>query len=96
MNYHDDYAAYEASFGAQAAYEAEAAQAAQAAYEAECEEAEAFNQYLDSLIYQEKFRLLSIEICLDIIRRKYSENSGKTVVEFLQQERTKLIEFPTL
>ena len=71
----------------QAAYEAAMNAEAQAHYE----ERNAFNQYLDSLIYAERFQLLSIEIVLDIIRNEYSDKSGKTIVEFLNEERLKLI-----
>ena len=56
---------------------------------AEYEEHEAFNQYLDSLIRAKRFTLLSIEIVLDMIRNKYSDKSGKTIVEFLNEERKK-------
>lgn len=56
---------------------------------AEYEEHEAFNQYLDSLIRAERFTLLSIEIVLDMIRNKYSDKNGKTIVEFLNEERKK-------
>ena len=71
----------------QAAYEAAMNAKAQAHYK----ERNAFNQYLDSLIYAERFQLLSIEIVLDIIRNEYSDKSGKTIVEFLNEERLKLI-----
>ena len=80
MNHYEEQAAYEAAMNARA----------QAYYE----EREAFNQYLDSLIHQERFQLLSIEIVLDMIRNEYSEKSGKTIVEFLNEERLKLVEIP--
>jgi len=73
--YYNDEGEYEAAMNAQA--------------QAEYEEQEAFNQYLDSLIHQERFTLLSIEIVLDMIRNEYSDKSGKTIVEFLNEERTK-------
>lgn len=87
MYHYEEQAAYEAALGAQA--EHEAAMNAQA--QAEYEEREAFNQYLESLIHQEWFQLLSIEIVLDMIRHEYSENSGKTIVDFLREERLRLI-----
>ena len=90
MNYYEEQASYEAALGAQAEYEAAMNAQAQAYYE----ERESFNQYLDSLIYQERFQLLSIEIVLDMIRNEYSEKSGKTIVEFLNEERLKLVEIP--
>ena len=80
MNHYEEQAAYEAAMNAQA----------QAYYE----ELEAFNQYLDSLIHQERFQLLSIEIVLDMIRNEYSEKNGKTIVEFLNEKRLKLVEIP--
>ena len=80
MNHYEEQAAYEAAMSAQA--------------QAEYEEREAFHQYLDSIIHQERFQLLSIEIVLDMIRHEYSENSGKTIVEFLNEERLKLVEIP--
>ena len=80
MYHHEEQAAYEAAMNAQA--------------QAEYEEMEAFNLYLESLIHQKKFQLLSIEIVLDMIRNEYSENSGKTVVDFLREERRKLVEIP--
>ena len=92
MYHYEEQAAYEASLGAQA--EHEAAMNAQA--QAEYEEREAFNQYLDSLIHQERFQLLSIEVVLDMIREEYPEESGKTIVEFLNEERLKLVETPNL
>jgi hypothetical protein len=55
------------------------------------EEQNAFNEYLDSLIRAERFTLLSIEIVLDMIRNEYSDKSGKTIVEFLNEQRLKLI-----
>lgn len=91
MNHYEEQAAYEAALGAQAEYEAAMNAQAQAYYE----ELAAFNQYLDSLINQERFQLLSIEIVLDMIRNEYSEKSGKTIVEFLNEERLKLVEIPT-
>ena len=91
MYHHEEQAAYEAALGAQAEYEA----AMNAQAQAEYEEREAFNQYLDSLIHQKKFQLLSIEIVLDIIRNEYSEKNGKTIVEFLNEKRLKLVEILT-
>lgn len=91
MNHYEEQAAYEAELNAQAEYEAAMNAQAQAEYQAEYEERESFNQYLDSLIHQERFQLLSIEIVLDMIRNEYSEKSGKTIVEFLNEERLKLV-----
>ena len=90
MNHYEEQAAYEAALGAQA--EHEAAMNAQA--RAYFEQRDAFLEYLHSLINQEKFQLLSIEIVLDMIREEYTENSGKTIVEFLNEERLKLVETP--
>ena len=73
--YYNDEGEYQAAMNAKA----------QAYYE----EREAFNQYLDYLIHQERFQLLSIEIVLDMIRNKYCDKSGKTIVEFLDEERKK-------
>ena len=75
MYYYDEQADYEAAMNERA--------------RAEYEEREAFNQYLDYLIHQERFQLLSIEIVLDMIRNEYSDKSGKTIVEFLNEERAK-------
>ena len=90
MNHYEEQAAYEAALGAQA--EHEAAMNAQA--RAYFEQRDAFLEYLHSLINQEKFQLLTIEIVLDMIREEYTENSGKTIVEFLNEERLKLVETP--
>jgi hypothetical protein len=73
--YYNDEGEYQAAMNAKA----------QAYYE----EQNAFNEYLDSLIRAERFTLLSIEIVLDMIRNEYSDKSGKTIVEFLNEERTK-------
>ena len=80
--YYNDEGEYQAAMNARARAEYEMQQA-------EYEEQEAFNQYLDSLIYQERFTLLSIEIVLKMIRNEYSDKSGKTIVEFLIEERKK-------
>ena len=82
MYYNDEQADYEAAMNERARAEYEQQQA-------EYEEQEAFNQYLDSLIHQERFTLLSIEIVLKMIRNEYSDKSGKTIVEFLDEERKK-------
>jgi hypothetical protein len=97
MNHHEDQAAYEAALCAQAEHEAAMNAQAQAYFEqarAYGEQRDAFLEYLHSLIHQEKFQLLSIEIVLDMIREEYSEESGKTIVEFLNEERLKLVETP--
>ena len=82
MYYNDEQADYEAAMNARARAEYEAQQA-------EYEEHEAFNQYLDSLIRAERFTLLSIEIVLKMIRNEYSDKSGKTIIEFLNDQRKK-------
>ena len=80
--YYNDEGEYQAAMNARARAEYEAQQA-------EYEEQEAFNQYLDSLIHQERFELLSIEFVLKMIRNEYSDKSGKTIIEFLNEERKK-------
>ena len=80
--YYNDEGEYQAAMNARARAEYEAQQA-------EYEEHEAFNQYLDSLIRAERFTLLSIEIVLNMIKNEYSDKSGKTIIEFLNDQRKK-------